>query len=428
VIQSGLAYLAILLITSAAFWAIRRPSAAIGLLVSLYAAEQLIAGGLPFMNTYGSAYNFLIGGICLVAMGIALVRFGFPRPPRGFLSAFAALFFFVCTSLAWTSSPILGTDWVKHFAAEIPLAILLPLVTLRCTDDFRPPIQVSVLLAVIVAFGVIASPLIAAYSGRTYLTEGGTVLSPAEFTGIALIFVVILDRRFLGVLATLRIPIAIILAAGTLLSGARGQFLLAIGLAAAIRMARLYSAQITGVLATVALVLIGVLIASAVIFTNLNIPSFRASERFTSESITMGLEVRLGFIKHNHIDAKRDQMEGFALYPHNSLAQVYFEFGVVGLLLFGSILYIGARNARLLLARYKDEPELRSLAAAITAYLAFSFLLSLKQSTFLAAIGLYLSISMLCALIELHTTETPENANTHDPTLPGASTGSDIAL
>lgn len=447
-IQSGLAYLAIILITSAAFWAIRRPSAAIGLLVSLYAAEQLIAGGLPFMNTYGSAYNFLIGGICLVAMGIALVRFGFPRPPRGFLSAFAALFFFVCTSLAWTSSPILGTDWVKHFAAEIPLAILLPLMTLRCTDDFRPPIQVSVLLAIIVAFGVIASPLVAAYSGRTYLTEGGTVLSPAEFTGIALIFVVILDRKFLGVLATLRIPIAIILAAGTLLSGARGQFLLAIGLAGAIRMARLYSAQITGVLATVALVLIGVLIASAVIFTDLNIPSFRASERFTSESITMGLEVRLGFIKEsftldkpifghgiagwsyrrNHIDAERDQMEGFVLYPHNSLAQVYFEFGIVGLLLFGSILYIGARNARFLLARYKDEPELRSLAATITAYLAFSFLLSLKQSTFLAAIGLYLSISMLCALIELHTTETPENASTHDPTLPGTSTGSDIAL
>jgi hypothetical protein len=448
VIQLGLAYLAILVIAAAALWTISRPSAAIGLLVSLYAAEQLIAGGFPFMNAYGSAYNFLVGGVCLVAMGIALVRSGVPRFPLGYLSVFAALFFFVCASLAWTSSPLLGANWIRHFAAEIPLAILLPIVTLRRTDDFRPPIQISILLAVAVAFGVIASPLIASHSGRTHLTEGGTVLSPAEFTGIALVFIVILDRKFLGFLATLRIPVAIILALGTLLTGARGQFLLAIGLAGTIRIARLYRAQITGIMATIGLALIGVLIAFVVIFTDLNIPSFRASERFTSESMTLGLEVRLGFIResftldkpvfghgiggwsymHNRIDGERDRMLGFVLYPHNSLAHVYFEFGVVGLFLFGSILYTGARNARVLLARYKNDPELRSLTAAIAAYLAFSFLLSLKQSTFLAAIGIYLSTSMLCALIDLRTSETMENASTQDPTLSGTSTPPHITL
>ncbi len=131
---------------------------------------------------------------------------------------------------------------------------------------------------------------------------------------------------------------------------------------------------------------------------------------------------------HNHIDGERDRMLGFVLYPHNSLAHVYFEFGVVGLFLFGSILYTGARNARVLLARYKNDPELRSLTAAIAAYLAFSFLLSLKQSTFLAAIGIYLSTSMLCALIELRTSETMENASTQDPTLLGTSTSPHITL
>ena len=117
---------------------------------------------------------------------------------------------------------------------------------------------------------------------------------------------------------------------------------------------------------------------------------------------------------HNRVDGMRDRMEGFVLYPHNSLAHVYFEFGVVGLLLFGSILYIGARNARFLLARYRNEPALRSLVATIAAYLAFSFLLSLKQSTFLAAMGIYLSTSMLCALTELHRIGTLENTDTQD--------------
>jgi O-antigen ligase len=111
---------------------------------------------------------------------------------------------------------------------------------------------------------------------------------------------------------------------------------------------------------------------------------------------------------HNHVDVEKRRGAKLTVHPHNSLAHVYFEFGVVGFLLFGSILFVGARNARFLLARYRNEPAIRSLVATIAAYLAFSFLLSLKQSTFLAAIGIYLSTSMLCALVELHRTETLE--------------------
>jgi len=117
---------------------------------------------------------------------------------------------------------------------------------------------------------------------------------------------------------------------------------------------------------------------------------------------------------HNHRDAERSQMKGLTLYPHNSLAQVYFEFGALGLLLFCSILFIGVRNARYLLARYKNEPGIRSLVTAVAAYFAFSFLLSLKQSTFLAAIGFYLSGSMLCALIQLSKTDSSEDRDTRD--------------
>jgi O-antigen ligase len=433
----SLASVAILLIISAVIWTVKRPSVAIGLLVSLYAAEQILAGNLPFLGAYPQAYNFFIGSVCLAAIGIALVRFGLPRPPLDYLGAFAALFFLVCASLAWTSSPFLGAKLVKHFAVEIPFAILLPIATLRSTDDFRPPIQVSILLAAIVALGVISSPLIESYSGRTYLAEGWTVLSPAEFTGVAFIFLAILERRFLGFLATFRLPIAVILALGTLLTGARAQFLLAIGIAGAIRLARLYRTQLTGVLATIAMALISILIACLVMVSDVNIPSFRASDRFTTESMGQGVEVRLGFIResltldspvfgngvgawsymHNRVDVKPGQKGDLILYPHNSLAEVYFEFGTVGLLLFCSILYIGARNARLLFIRYKNEPELRSLTAAITAYFIYSFLLSLKQSTFLAAIGLYLSISMLCALIQMHRTETQKSASIKDPTL-----------
>jgi hypothetical protein len=423
------------LIISAVIWTVIRPSVAIGLLISLYAVEQILAGRFPSLTIHTQTYNFFIGGVCLVAMVSAVVRFGLPRPPLDYLGPFAALFFFVCASLAWTPSPILGTHLVKHFAAEISFAILLPIVTLRSADDFRPPIQVSILLAAIVALGVISSPLIESYTGRTHLAEGWTVLSPAEFTSIAFLFVAILERRFLGVLATFRLPIVVILALGTLLSGARGQFLLAIGIAGAIRLAGLYRTQLTGILATIVMALISLPIAYFVIITDVNIPSFRASERFTAESIGQGFEVRLSFIResltldspvfghgvgawsymHNRVDVKPSQKRDRILYPHNSLAEVYFEFGTVGLLIFCWILYIGARNARFLSVRYNDEPELRSLAAAISAYFIYSFLLSLKQSTFLAAIGLYLSISMLCVLIQIHRTETQNNASTKDP-------------
>lgn len=419
-IQLVIAFLVLGIVIAAILWIPARPSVAIALLIGMYGSEQVLAAAFPLLVANGSLFNFVIGGVGMLAIIVSVLRSGFPRPPVELLIAFGLLFFLTCTSLIWSSGPILGTEWVTHFVAEIPLAILLPIATLRRFDDFKPVVQVSALLATLVALSTIISPIISSYSGRTYLTEGGTVLSPAEFTGLAFVLVATIDKRFLGFLAGVRIPIAGALAAGTLLSGARGQFLLAVGLVALIFLARRYSTRLTGLVATIILLLVAVPIAFVVIFSDLGLPSFRASKRFTQESVTAGFEIRLGLISesltlerpivghgvgawsfmHNRVDATTTQLDSMTLHPHNSLAQVYFELGIIGLLLFGWILSIGVRNIRLLFSIHRTNAPLRSVVAAFTAYFVYAVLLSMKQSTFLAAMGIYISIASLTALIE----------------------------
>lgn len=96
---------------------------------------------------------------------------------------------------------------------------------------------------------------------------------------------------------------------------------------------------------------------------------------------------------------------GVLQHPHNSLAQAYFELGLAGLVLFLMLLGRGLSGARGLLAVSRKDPVLRSLVAMTLAYLGFEFLMSLKQATFMAALGFYLSVSMLEALRQIHQIE-----------------------
>jgi O-antigen ligase len=417
-IQVILAYIVLALIVIAILWTPVRPSIAVGLFIAMYGSEQVLAASIPSIANDSALFNFIIGGVGAIAIATSIFRYGLPRLPFELLVAFSIFFFLIGMSLAWTTGPILGSYWVTHFAAEIPLAILLPITTIRRFEDLKPLAIVLILLSLCVALGVVASPIISSYSGRTYLNEGGTVLSPAELTGLALIFACVLDGRFLGVLRGLRIPIAVVLALGTLLSGARGQFLLAVGLVTLVLVARRYSNFVAGIAFTIGLLLIAVPIAFVVIFSDLALPSFRASERFTEDSLRAGLELRFEMIEksitlespifgngvgswskmHNQIDSIPANLEAATLHPHNSLAQVYYELGIVGLLIFLWILSIGIRLCLRLYALHANDPPLRSTIALAACYFVYSFLLSMKQSTFLAAIGIYLSIALLCAL------------------------------
>ncbi len=98
------------------------------------------------------------------------------------------------------------------------------------------------------------------------------------------------------------------------------------------------------------------------------------------------------------------------------------------MLLFLWVCSPGLRLARRPYAYHANDPAIRISISAMGAYFVCSFLLSMKQSTFLAATGLYLPIAMLTALLEIARAQAgPAEATLHASDVESGS-GLDIGL
>ncbi len=415
-IQLFLYYLLAMLVVAVAIWSMIRPSASIGLFISLYATEQILLSQFQWDPLYGQLYNFGVGSICAIAIMRALFTNGMPPVPVHLGSVFFILMFLVCASLLWTPAPNTAGDWIQHFVIEGSLAFILPIATLRSRDDFAAPMQVTIVIAVITAIWTLASPL-GPVGGRVSLIESATVLSPATLMGVAMIALAIMSTSILGVLGRIRIlPIAI-LAGGLFVSGARGQFLAAVALSAWFVVTMRMSRQISTLVGVLAVIVMAIVLGASVLLLDMDVAGLPMEGRYSAESLESGFDVRLAMIEksltfdrpffghgvggwsfmENGMDRIPRAMKVLK-HPHNSLAQAFYEIGFVGLALFLMVVWRGLSSARGLWGVTRSDPVLRSLVAMTVAYLGFEFLMSLKQATFMAALGLYLSISMLEAL------------------------------
>jgi O-antigen ligase len=394
-----------------------RPSIAVGLLITLYAVEQMLMSHLPFVASNSSLYNYTVGAVGALAILISLYRFGAPRIPRSYLALVGFFFLYTCASFLWTPAPITATDWLTHFVAEVPLCVLVSICTLRSYEDFKAPIRLVVAIATLVSVTLLTNPA-QEIGGRTYLVGLATVLSPAEMTGAALVLLASVDRDTLGVLARLRVPIGVTLGLALFQSGARGQFLLAITLPAVLFVSRRLVAGLTGGLATVLALTLAASMMLALVAFDSDVSRVRAPARYSAGALAEGLGQRLQFIEesltferpifgrgvagwsymHNHADFVSKLDRSRITYPHNSLAHVYFELGLIGLIPFVALIALTVHQGLAVLRSLARDPVLQRLAGGMLLYFFFSFGLSLKQSTYLAILGFYLSGSMIAVL------------------------------
>jgi hypothetical protein len=390
-----------------------RPSIALGLLITLYGVEQMLMSQLPFLAAIPAGYNYTVGFASAVAIGMALYRFGAPRVPRGYVAWFAFFFLYTCASALWTDAPITAREWLIHFVAEVPLCVLLPIVTLRQYEDIRLPVQLVVAVSVLVSISLLFNPA-QEIQGRTYLVGLATVLSPAEMTGVAFVMLVVLDRETIGVFARVRWPIAALLALALFESGARGQFLLALALPALLFLFTRLSRGLAGAAATVLVGVVGAAVVLLIAMFDTELPRFQ-KERYSVAALSRGFGERMGFIResltldkpihghgvggwsymHNHVDSVSKLDPTRITYPHNSVVHVYFELGIVGLIPFLALIAIPIRESFRLLRAHAHDSVLARVVGASLLYFLFSFGLSLKQNTYLAILGFYTSGVMI---------------------------------
>ena len=394
----------------AIFW---KPSFALPLLISSFSLEQLLYRFIPFFNTNIEFYNYFIGAVCILALLAGVYRYGLPSLSAKITLTFAVLLFLAWVSSFWTPAPNAANSALLHFSLEGTLSILLPLFTIRSRDDFRIIMWVTAIFAVIVSYYIILDP-VEGLGARSTLAEGGTVLSPGLLVGTAIIFMAAFEHKDDRRAEYIALPIILIFLITLTFLGTRGQLAFAF-IMAVIIYAMKYRGYEKKIFSTGAIILL-VSFLILQIFPNIGEQIFNnyaasentaREEHFSSEGVEAGFQARVDMLAstitfdkpvfgHGVMGwAYHDTGHDLYHYPHNSLAQVYFELGLVGLSLFLALIYFAARQGYQVLVSPKFSTEQKQLMITLLCYLAFSFIISLKQETFMSCLGVYMSVAMI---------------------------------
>ena len=381
-----------------------RPSIALGLLMTLYSSEQIIMRTFPFFVKHQSAYNYIIGVICIVAIIVSLFRSGFPKINLSLPILYLCLLFLGWSSLLWTRAPNAAQFALIHFTLEGSLAIFLPFFVIRRFEDFSYPFLLAIVIASLSSISLIVTPVMGG-GGRTILLEGSGPLSNAELIGVSMIFLSAGNSSTLGSFSQVRLPLLALSVVGVFLTGARMQFVISLILCSVIIVLisrEPFKRKVFGLSLFTLIIFILGYVASDLLSSTFE---HRFSINYIKEAFSARLSmifIPLGSVLDNILFGKG--LMGWAYdvfdmdtysYPHNSIFQVFYELGIVGLFIFVSIILSGFR---LMVKSYKKLKMLSieySLGLSISAYFLYSFLLSLKQGSFMSCLGIYMGASCL---------------------------------
>jgi hypothetical protein len=389
----------------------KKPQIALGLLFGMYAAEQILSGKIPIFAYNQLLYNYLIGAVSVAAIVFSVFKYGFPRIMLSSAVVIFLLLIFSWSSLLWTRAPNAALHTMTHFTLEGVLGFILPFFVIRRLKDFTIVIAIIAVYGVLVTVSLLLFP-IEGSGGRVLLMKGGTVLSPANMMGTGMIFVATISKEYFGILSKFRYVLLLLFAIGVFISGARTQFFLGALLSIAILLSN------KAPLKTFITASSGFLVAAVfvyMVFPDLVEGQLTASStRYASASeFEHGYESR----QKNFIECftLENPLVGHGLmgwaymkygtdiymYPHNSVAQVYYELGLIGMVLFLSIIY---KSYKLGYANYKTYSynlNDKLISLSFLAYLTFSFLLSLKQGTFLSCTGVYIAFGCISVVYSI---------------------------
>ena len=409
-------YLIIVLVLISAFGVLFRPYLAIPLVFSLYAVEQILMRFHPFFQGHPTFYNYFIGLVCFLGLLFGYQKNGVPKPsfiPIAFL-LFGLLMLSWCSFL-WTSAPKSAFGALLHFTLEAPLMFFLPLFTISKPHDYKVIAIVSAFFALGLSMVIIFSP-VSGISGRNLLIAEGTVLSPSTTILTAIIFFLFTrDYEKSGIITIFSLSIPLIMLLALFMLGARIQFFLAV-----IITFYCYIFFIKGKQKFFIAYSLSILIAigSFMFFTGLSLHDYRGKNkpgiknealnmRFTIDDLVRGVSQRIemitpafsstaplfgnGIMSWSHLVFGKDEYR----YPHNSVIQLYYEVGIIGLFLFLGFNFYGVKQGMSYYNRNKNKGYLRKIGLMLLCYWLSSFILSLKQETFMSCIGIYTAIGML---------------------------------
>ena len=405
------------LLLAACAWALHRPVFAAVLLIYLFPIEQILQSIAPFLRTTplgNQLLNYVFAAITLVAAGRCLARK--PDAPVGLLNptllVITAMLGWSIVTVLWSPGRDLGLQtlavrWPYYF-----VVVLLGSFLIVDFDDLRELVQGLTVVGAALCGIILLSPEFESQYGRLGIIEGGKMasnpLAIGELGGVVIICGALMRRSTLGALGVLIRVLALGLGIATALkSGSRGQLLFATAVAT---LAFPFVARIRNVRGFLAAALGAAVILGAVAILGSSLLEGFAAKRFTLEALLYGSSStserasNVGELAKAWASSPFAPLIGLGYYAFSSLglgieyshvvaADMLFELGIPGAVLYGSLLVLIFRSCRTLFAIGGEDDMRRATAGTFVGLIAFYLLLSNKQGDLWGIVTLFMLVA-----------------------------------
>lgn len=407
-----------------------KPRYAIVPVLMLFPAEQIIMGYLPdFRWKYGWVTNLAVGLIAV--FGVANHFFRGENVFKGMFNklffAVIAMYAYIMISTFWTPAPdsvayFLNKSWAYFFL----FYLVAPLLVNDLDDlaSINVPLIVSGLLIMVL---MLINPNAKFINDRFTIDLGYQVgfgqlqsnpLAIADAGGVLAIVCAIYrpEKRqpLLTALQWTGVLLGLVLA---LLSGSRGQVLAAVGVIAVL-LPFATGARSAGRVAGSVITVGAVVTTLFYVFKTFVISA--AQTRWSEQGQSQGLEARfemvaaalgaygvspvywltgLGASAFNAFYTFRTS-DNPHWYPHNIVVEVLTEYGVIGIVILGGILYITTKYCLRLVAIAGADRGRRTTAVLFAGLILFQFLMAMKQGYMLGMPPLFMFILILARVVK----------------------------
>ncbi len=392
-----------ILLVVACLWAVARPPFATVLLIYLFAIEQVLQSVAPALRATplgNQLFNYLIASVVSVAWVRSLPR----NAPAG-LGQFNPTLLVVSALLVWSVitvfwSPgrelglaVLSVRWPYYF-----VVVLLGSALLSSLDDVGEMMEGLLVAGAILCCIILVSPEFESQYGRIGIVEAGKMasnpLAIGELGGVVVISAALLRSSRFGKFGLLLRLFALgVGIAVAVKSGSRGQLLFS---AAVATIAFPFSARVRNFGGFVAAVAGAVFVALSVVIVSSTLLEGFAAQRFSLESLLYGSSStserasNVVFLAKAWASSPIAPVVGLGYYAFSSFglgieyshviaADMLFELGIPGAILYVALLVLSFQTCRTLVREAADDDVDRSRVGAFVGLIAFYFLLSNKQ-------------------------------------------------
>lgn len=428
-----------------------RPIWALAVIMSMFPIEQCFQGNASIFIERSTLTNLMVAGVVAVAMVRLFLsgRLVVQRwlTPTLFLTTL--LYAWAATSYIWTFSPEWLAEYIKEALPYVLLIVYGGSLLVSSIDDISELRTSLMVVGSLVSVLLIINPNFQFFAGRYMLRLNATTWSNAlaiGTLGAVLMLCAVLAPPSTGIrrLPILRIGAFIAGLGLAFLSGSRGQVMFAIfcgiiyyPLARQMKSFRNFAALVAGV----------VLIGIGVVAVRSFFVGAENEARWSAESLLFGGEGRI----ENVTDLANQYLRRPAFwaiglgclafhdlpttsgdpYSHVLVADLLFELGLPGVILFSIIAILTIVNAVRLFRLVSHDPVRRANATLLIALVTFEFMLANKAGQLWGQTGFFLSCALIArmsllerdraaAAIDAAYDADPEPASDADPLPAGA--------